>query len=195
MLDHLQIKELPVIGISYGAEVALQFAVKYHDVVTRLGLFNTTAYTSPWLKDIGDAWNKAAATGDGLAYYLVSIPMIYSPKFYEENITWMKNREKLLVPIFGNKTIADGFVRLTISAESYDVRNKLHTLEMETLIVSSEQDYLTPIEEQVYLAKHIKNSNHLVIKNAGHASMYERPSLFVSLILGFVNKKTKKYII
>ena len=65
-------------------------------------------------------------------------------------------------------------------------------LTVETLIVSSEQDYLTPLEEQVYLKEHIANSDHIIIKGAGHASMYERPGLFVSLVLGFVNKDNKK---
>ncbi|HKM02413.1 MAG TPA: alpha/beta hydrolase [Bacilli bacterium] len=195
LLDHLKIKSLPIVGISYGAEVALNFVVKYQDYVKRLALFNTAAYTSPWLKDIGDAWNKAAESGDGLAYYLVAIPMIYSPHFYEKNIDWMKRREKILVPVFANKLIADGFVRLTKSAEKHDVRKLLPTITVETLIVSSEQDYLTPLEEQVYLKEHIANSDHIIIKGAGHASMYERPGLFVSLVLGFVNKDNKNYII
>lgn len=193
LLDHLVIDKLPVVGISYGGEVALQFVSKYPQYVSRLGLFNTAAYTSPWLKDIGDAWNKAAASGDGLAYYLVSIPMIYSPKFYQANLAWMKNREKVLVPVFANKTITEGFVRLTKSAENHDVRHLLNKIEVDTLIVSSKQDYLTPIEEQYFLADNIVNSNHIVIENAGHASMYERPGLFVSLLLGFVNKIDKQY--
>lgn len=195
LLDHLKIKSLPIVGISYGAEVLLQFVVKYPEYATRIALFNSAAYTSPWLKDIGDAWNYAAESGNGHAYYLTSIPMIYSPAFYEKNLEWMKNREKFLVPLFSNKTIVDGFVRLTKSAENHDVRDKLNLITLETLIVSSRQDYLTPIEEQVFLAQRIKHSDHIVIENAGHASMYERPGLFVSLVLGFVNKETKKYVI
>lgn len=194
-LDYLKVKSLPVVGISYGGEVALQFVTKYPQYVSRLVLFNTCAYTSPWLKDIGDGWNKAGASGDGEAYYLASIPLIYSPKFYEENLDWMKKRQALLVPLFSNKLIVDGFIRLTKSAEVHDVRDKLHLIAAPTLIVSSRQDYLTPVEDQEYLAAHIKNNHHVVIENAGHASMYERPDLFVSLVLGFVNKIEKKYII
>lgn len=107
----------------------------------------------------------------------------------------MKKRQALLTPLFSNKVIVDGFIRLTKSAETHDVRDVLHKISAPTLIVSSRQDYLTPVEEQVYLAKHIKDSEHIIIENAGHASMYERPALFVSLVLGFVNKKAKKYVI
>lgn len=194
-LDFLNVKSLPIIGISYGGEVALQFATKHPEYVARLGLFNTCAYTSNWLKDIGDGWNKAGESGDGEAYYLATIPLIYSPKFYEDNLDWMKKRQALLTPLFSNKVIVDGFIRLTKSAKSHDVRNDLHLISAPTLIVSSRQDYLTPLENQLYMAERIKNNHHVVIEDAGHASMYERPDLFVSLVLGFVNKKSKKYVI
>ncbi len=102
---------LPFVGISYGSEVALQFVTKYPTYVSRLLLFNSAAYTSPWLKDIGEGWNKAGESGDGLAYYLASIPLIYSPKFYVTNLEWMKKREALLVPLFSNKEAVAAFIR------------------------------------------------------------------------------------
>ncbi|OQC10088.1 MAG: 3-oxoadipate enol-lactonase 2 [Tenericutes bacterium ADurb.Bin087] len=194
-LDYLKIKKLPIVGISYGGEVALQFAVKYLDYVESLMLLNTCAMTSPWLKDLGAAWNKAGETGDGLAYYLTTIPLIYSPAFYTEKLDWMKKREAILTPLFSNKVIVDGFIRLTKSAENHDVRDKLGKINVPTLIISAKQDYLTPIEDQYYLAKRIPNANHITIENSGHASMYERPALFVTLVLGFVNKKHKTYTI
>ncbi len=194
-LDFLNVKSLPIVGISYGGEVALQFAAKYMSYVERLVLLNTCATTSPWLKDIGEAWNKAGASGDGHAYYLTTIPLIYSPAFYTKNLEWMKKREALLTPIFSNKVIVEGFIRLTRSAEHHDVRSELSKIDVPTLIISSKQDYLTPIEDQYYLAEKMPCAEHITIENAGHASMYERPGLFVSLVLGFVNKKDKKYII
>ncbi len=194
-LDHLKIVSLPIVGISYGSEVALQFVIRYPSYVSRLLLLNSTACTGPWLKDIGDGWNKAGESGDGHAYYLASIPLIYSPKFYKDNLEWMKAREAKLVPLFNNKEVVAAFIRLTKSAESYDVRDFLDTVVCPTLIVSSRQDYLTPFEEQVYLKENIKGSDHIMIEDAGHASMYEKPALFVSIVLGFVNQEAKKYII
>jgi pimeloyl-ACP methyl ester carboxylesterase len=194
-LDFLKLKHLPIVGISYGGEVALQFAAKYPEYVERLVLLNTCAFTSPWLKDIGDAWNKAGETGDGRAYYLTTIPLIYSPAFYTKNLAWMKRREEFLTPLFSNKVVVEAFIRLTKSAENHDVRDQLTGITAPTLIISSRQDYLTPIEDQVYLAERMPYNDHIIIENAGHASMYERPGLFVSLVLGFVNKKKKTYTI
>lgn len=187
LLDHLKLNQVSIVGISYGGEVAVLFAITYPSSVDRLLLFNTTAYTSPWLKEIGRGWIEAGKTRNGQAYYQTTIPVIYSPHYFESKLEWMKNREKVLIPIFSNPVFLDAMERLTLSAESYDVREKLHLITAKTLIVSAEEDYLTPMYNQTYLFNHIKDSELVKIPKAGHASMYERPLLFTSLVLGFVN--------
>jgi len=195
LIDHLKLLKVSLAGISYGGEVALQFAVSHPNRLERLILLNTSAYTSPQLLDVGRAWNKAAATGDGQAYYYTTIPVIYSPAYYERKLDWMKKREAILLPIFSNKDFTEAMIRLTISAESHDVRAGLKDIKAPTLIVSSDQDFLTPIQDQRYLSKHIAGASHVVIQDTGHASMYEQPALFATLILGFVNLKSTDFAI
>jgi pimeloyl-ACP methyl ester carboxylesterase len=194
LIKHLGHNKISLAGISYGGEIALQLATEYPDLIERLVLLNTAAYTSPQLLDVGRAWNKAAQTGDGQAYYYTTIPVIYSPAYYERKLDWMKKREQVLLPIFSNRDFTEAMIRLTISAESHDVRDKLHLIKAPTLIVSSDQDFLTPIADQKYLAAHIANASHVVIQNTGHASMYEQPSVFLTLLLGFINLKETNFV-
>jgi pimeloyl-ACP methyl ester carboxylesterase len=121
--------------------------------------------------------------------------VIYSPHFYEERLDWMKKREQVLIPIFSNATFLDQMERLTLSAESYDVRDDLHKIICPTLIISAEEDYLTPLPNQDYLQSHIKDSLWMKIPFAGHASMYEKPLLFTTLITGFFGVKDTTYIL
>ncbi|RLD64068.1 MAG: alpha/beta hydrolase [Bacteroidetes bacterium] len=195
LLEYLGIKKINIVGISYGGNSALTFACKYQEYVERLLLFNSAAYTSPWLKDIGDGWIKAGLTRDGNLYYKVTIPTIYSAKYYEEKLDWMKAREKILFPIFSNPEFLDAMERLTRSAESFDVRENLKNLNIPVMIISAEQDTLTPLKEQEYLYKHIKNSYWIKLPEVGHASMYEKPMVFTSLITGFFLVKDTKYVI
>jgi pimeloyl-ACP methyl ester carboxylesterase len=185
LLGHLNIDKVNIAGISYGGEVALLFACAYPEYVNRLILFNSSAYTNPWLKDIGEAWIQAGKTRNGKLYYNTTIPVIYSEEYYEKRYAWMKNREKLLVPIFSNPIFLDAMERLTKSAESFDVREKLDELIKPVLIVTAEADGLTPKKDQEYLHKNIKNSKWVIIPNTGHASMYENPAIFTTLITGF----------
>lgn len=185
VLDSLNIKNANVFGISYGGEIALQFAIKYKDFVNKLMLFNTTSCTNPWLADIGRGWMKAAETYDPETYYNITIPVIYSPYFYSKNIEWMNNRKKVLYKVF-TPSFLNAMNRLTESAEGYDVRNELKNIEANTLVVGSELDYLTPLMEQRFIHNEIKNSKFVTIENCGHASMYEKPNEFISLLKGFL---------
>jgi pimeloyl-ACP methyl ester carboxylesterase len=188
LLDHLALDTVYVAGISYGGSVALQFASRHQDRIKKMILFNAVSKTSPWLKAIGDGWNQVAKTRDGLAYYNVAIPLIYSPNFYTKKLDWMENRKKVLVPIFSDPSFLDAMIRLTKSAETHDVNDALETIEVETLVVASEHDYLTPPFEQQYIVDHMPNATLITINDAGHASMYEKPELFTSLLVGFAFK-------
>lgn len=189
LVAELKLDKLSIVGISYGGEIAIQFAIKHADKVDRLVLFNTTPYTSPWLKEIGHQWNQIGKTRDGSTYYKATIPVIYSPSFYEQKLDWMKKREQILLPIFSNPVFLDQMERLTNSAENFDVRDHLNQIIAPTLIVAADEDYLTPISNQKHLHEMIKGSELVILPGVGHASMYEKPMLFMTLVLGFINTK------
>ena len=192
LLDHLGLEKTTVLAISYGGEVALQFVLKYPEKVDRLILFNTTPATGNWLRDIGEGWNRAVDNAE--AYYYTTIPVIYSPKFYVGKSDWMDNRRKVLTEgAFNNKEFLDAMVRLTHSAENYDVTDRLSEIQCPTLVISCQQDYLTPVEEQQKIVAGIPNSQYVIVPGSGHASMYEQPVLFSSLTLGFANNVKLEY--
>ena len=194
LLNHLNIERLCIAGISYGSEIGLEYALDHPERVERLMLFNATAASGPWLTDIGNAWNLAV--DDPMQYYYTAIPVIYSPRFYKTHNDWMERRRALLTKTaFANQPWMEGMVRLTNSSANYDVRARLGEVQCPTLIVSCRQDYLTPVEEQQYLADHIPDAHYVTIENSGHASMYEQPTLFASLILGFANHAKQRYSI
>ncbi|MBR5970748.1 MAG: alpha/beta hydrolase [Lachnospiraceae bacterium] len=191
LLDHLGVDRVHIAGISYGSEIGLEYAILHPERVERLMLFNATAATGPWLGDIGKAWNLAADSGE--AYYYTAIPVIYSPQFYMKQRDWMEQRKKQLIPIFESEEFIEAMKRLTVSSDDYDVRERLGEVRCPTLIVSARFDYLTPVEEQRYLADHIPDSHYVMIEDSGHASMYEQPMLFAALVTGFANTTKDKY--
>ena len=185
VIDNLGLEKVNIFGISYGGEVAMQFALKYGNMVDKLLLFNTTAKTSPWLRDIGRGWVNAAELNSAETFYNVTIPIIYSPKFYSENEEWMINRKKTLLNVF-NKEFLEAMIRLIHSAEGYDITERIKDINNDTLVVSSELDFVTPIGDQDLIQKEIKNSKYVIIKDCGHASMYEKPNEFLSILLGYL---------
>ncbi len=188
LLEHLAIGSTAVFGTSYGGEVALNLAVKYPARVHKMVLANTVARTNAWLKEIGEAWIMAADKPE--AYYNTTIPVIYSPDFYDRRSLWMKKRKELLTATaFANPDFLARMERLTRSAESHDVRDGLGFINCPVLLISSEQDHITPPEEQAYLHSRIPGAELVLLPKTGHAAFYERPDLFISIVTGFINHR------
>lgn len=191
LLEQLEIERACIAGISYGSEVALGFAVTYPQMTERLIVLNATAATGWWLGDIGRGWNLASGSGE--SYYHASIPVIYSPEFYQKHHAWMERRKEILIPLFENADFIGSMRRLTDSSKHYDLRDRLDEVQCPTLVVSCQEDYLTPMKEQEYLAAHIKDCHHVILPDCGHASMYEQPVLFSALIAGFADLKNTNF--
>lgn len=187
LIERLWYYKVTIMGISYGGEVAIQYALAHPERVRRLILCNTCGRTSPWLKKIGDGWNEVAKTGNGYAYYLTTIPVIYSTAFFEEHAAWMDGREAYLTEYFSRPEVLQALIRLTDSSVGYDVVDRLHEITCPTLILSSSEDALVPPTEQQLLHEKIKGSVYLTLNGSGHASMYENPAAFAALVLGFTN--------
>ena len=194
VIDELNLKAIHLFGISYGGEIALQFTLRYGNLVDKLLLFNTVAWTSPWLADIGAGWKKAAELADAEMFYHVSIPVIYSPSFYTQHVAWMNERKALLMQVF-NPPFLKAMSRLIESAEGFDVRSQLATIEASTLVVSSELDFITPVADQLAIHQGIQDSAYAEIKNCGHASMYEKPMEFISMLKGFLSLEAAPKIV
>ncbi|MTI70723.1 MAG: alpha/beta hydrolase [Firmicutes bacterium] len=191
LLDYLHIKKVHLAGVSYGAAVAMKFALSHQNRLLTLSLANATSYTTYMLKDIGQSWINASKTYDGATFFKATIPTIYSVKFYEKNIEWLRNREKLFSQVF-TKEWYDGFIRLVKSAESLNITDELYKIKVPTMIIGSEYDLVTPIDYQQEIYNGIENSRFTIIKDAGHASMYEKPHEFISIITGFISTYNEK---
>ena len=187
LLDLLPYEKYTVMGISYGGEIAIQYAVKRPDRIRSLVLANTAMRTSDWLRKIGDGWNAVAKTGVGEAYYLTTIPVIYSTAFYEREAAWMDRREGVLIPYFSRPDVQESLIRLTDSSRDYDYTDRVSEITAPTLIISCTEDVLVPPTEQIMLHERLKGSHYVTINGSGHASMYEDPASFCALVLGFAN--------
>ena len=186
VLDELQIRMAGIAGISYGASVAMNFALKYPSCVEKMVLYNCVPYSSPWLQAVGKSWQLARTSPE--MYYYAAIPIIYSMGFYNQNQDWLNARKDFLTGhVFNNQDFLDAMDRLTNSAATHDVRDKLGDIAAKTLLVGGSEDYLTPVSEQKFIQERIPGASLVIMEGCGHAAMYEQPEIFASILTGFIN--------
>jgi pimeloyl-ACP methyl ester carboxylesterase len=72
-----------------------------------------------------------------------------------------------------------------------DTTSYLQHIRIPTLVICGEEDKLTPPELMKKMADKIKNSEFVIVPNAGHMSPIENPDFFNNALLNFLNKYFK----
>jgi 3-oxoadipate enol-lactonase len=185
LFDYLKIDTVNMLGISYGGQVAMLFALKYPSRLTSLILANTTTKINNYLKAIGTSWDEAAKLYDGEKFFKIAMPLIYSDEFYKQNYQWLEQRQVFFGKVL-TKEWFEGYLRLSSSHGNYNIEDKIDVIKVPTLVIASDRDMVTPVSDLLEIHKSIKDSRLVIIPNCGHASCYEKFDEFNIQILGFL---------
>ena len=188
LLDELNISKVHLMGLSYGGQVALRFALQYQKRIKSLCLFNTPNLVSNHLLEIGKAWETAAELNDGERFFQLAIPFIYSEPFYETNLDFLMERQKMFKSLL-TKEWFEGFIRLSRSVKGYFIsRNELKTIKVPTLLVGADLDIVVSSRSMKDIHENIPNCEFIIIPNAGHGAFLEKMNEFLTILIGFVTK-------
>jgi pimeloyl-ACP methyl ester carboxylesterase len=72
------------------------------------------------------------------------------------------------------------------ACNGFDVRQKLHTIALPCLIMVGEEDRMSPVTWSTYLKENIPKSKLVILKQASHLPMLERPSEFNRQLIDFL---------
>jgi len=74
-----------------------------------------------------------------------------------------------------------------MACDEFDIVDEVGTIKVPALIISGEEDVLTPVKYGKYLNHKIRGSRLHVIKGAGHFVMQEKPDEFNRVLLEFLD--------
>jgi pimeloyl-ACP methyl ester carboxylesterase len=188
LLDELNIPKVHMMGLSYGGMVALLFALKHQKRIKSFCLFNTPNIVSNHLLEIGKAWETAAELNDGAKFFQLAVPFIYSEPFYETNLDFLMERQKMFKSLL-TKEWFEGLIRLSRSVKGYSIsREELKTIKVPTLLVGADLDVVISRRSMKDIHENIPDCEYIVIPNAGHGAFLERMNEFLTILIGFVTK-------
>jgi 3-oxoadipate enol-lactonase len=188
LLDQLNITKVHLMGLSYGGQVALRFALQYQNRLKSLCLFNTPNRVTNHLRQIGIAWETAAELNDGERFFQLAIPFIYSEPFYEAHLDFLMERQKIFKSLL-TKEWFEGFIRLSRSVKDYALSpEELKTIKVPTILVGADLDVVVSNRSMKDIHENIPNCEWLMIPDAGHGAFLERMNEFLTILIGFVSK-------
>lgn len=185
LMNKLEIKKAHLVGMSYGGKVLLNFSKENLNRIKSMTLVNTAHYRSNYNEALVKSWINAGSYLEGKLFSQVILTSMYSIYYYEKYPEKINQKEEYFINRL-DKDWYERFVRNIYSTRGYDKKSKLENIDVPTLIITSEDDYVIPIYTQKEMHKLIKNSKFKVIDKVGHAIMYEKPKEFIDTTLNFI---------
>jgi 3-oxoadipate enol-lactonase len=181
LMDALSIEMAHIAGISYGGEVAQAFVLQYPDHTLSVILADTVSEVGPKLRMVVESWIDALKSNDPLTFFNATVPWNFSDQFIADNEPLLEDAKKRYVQLD-----FPAVIRLCEAFLMVDFTDRLGEIKKPCCIMVGEKDILKGLPyAQIMLGK-IKHAEFHLLEGAGHASCWECPSEFNSVILDFL---------
>lgn len=187
LISALGINKVHIIGTSYGGEVAMRFAIDYPEYVKSISVIDSVSELDEVLKHFVESWKVLAEGEDAERFFFGMIPSIYGNSFIEKNLSMLKDRAAALKS--APKDYFKGQVYLYDTFKSdLNMTDELNKIKCPSLVVCGEEDILKPRKFSKIISDNIPCSEFAIIPDCGHVTIFEKPEVLNSLLLGFVIK-------
>jgi len=186
LMHELKISSAHIVGISFGGEVALIFAMKYPNMVKSLTVSCAVSHVDQVIKAMVERWLIAARLRSGKYLFQTIYPDIFSDEFMEKKWDLISST----APFYDTTVDIDAFIELLKGFLRLNITSDLPKIKCPTLIIAAEKDKIKPPRYSKIIHSKIVGSHFVVIKNSGHTVIWERPEEFNKRVLRFIQTKT-----
>jgi pimeloyl-ACP methyl ester carboxylesterase len=172
VMDDADIGRAPLIGVSIGGYILLEFWRRYCSRVAALGLCNTKAPADNAEARAGRLQAANDVLERGTEPFLESmIPRLMGKTTRETRPDLVAGALRMMRQM-SPEDIAEVQRGMADRPDSVDI---LKTINVPTLLVTGDEDIVTGINETQLMHQHIRGSELRVIPKAGHYSPWEQP--------------------
>jgi proline iminopeptidase len=195
-----------ILGHSWGTVLALEYALRHPDRVSRLILMNSAPVSSSDAGRLRESLRRgktpaqlrrfeeiaasedfrAGALNADAAYYRIHFAPAFRRSDLLENLVTRLRRSFTPAGIVRAREIEDRLYDQTWRDPSYDLLTQLSQLRIPALIVHGEQDF-APIEGAQHIADALPMSRLVVLEECGHFAYIERTDRVRDLVTEFVS--------
>ena len=188
VVDTAGIDRFPLLGISQGAAVSIEYAARHPDRVSHVILFG--GYAAGWRhtatpeeKREREAVMTLTASGWGRSNpsYRRIFSQTFMPDASSQELEWFDEFQR-------QTTSPENAVRFLEAFATLDVRHRLEDVQAPTLVVHSRGDQRIPVTEGQAIATRIPNSQFVTLDSRNHLLVGREPAAaaFLRVIDEFV---------
>jgi len=201
MRVHLGLDKPVLMGWSHGGMVAQQYAFTYPDSISKLILFDTSAYFGEFLNDVEAAvqefknepwfeeslaalkkeWAGEYETDEDMGRLWQHEKKFYFKKFNARAQAYAERTKDSLIKVAPLRVFNEK------EAPTFDLRPQLKKIKVPTLVIVGRHDFITNVAMAEEMVKHIPNAQLEVFEESGHYGFVEEPQKFYRVIKAFVS--------
>jgi pimeloyl-ACP methyl ester carboxylesterase len=185
-LDAIGVQQAHVAGVSLGAAVGMQLAVRHPDRVRSLSLHSAWDRSDAYLKTVVELWRTLASSRPTVADMVIQaiFPLAFTPEMYVARPEFVDSlaefvRSRPAQPL-------DAFLAQSEAALTHDASAVLHEISAPTLITVGAQDLVCSRRFAERLKNAIGGSELVVFEHLSHAGLHEDPETFNRPTLDFL---------
>jgi proline iminopeptidase len=203
---HFGVEQPALLGHSWGALLAVEYALRHPDRVSRLILMNPAPVSvadvgllrRSYVQALGTDMDRQRAIMAGDAYKSGD-PDAVTARYrihFEHALKRREDYEKLMTAmaaafasqgregIVNARAVEDHLYLDTWQVPGYDLLPKLHKMRVPTLVIVGDSDFIPP-EIAGRIAQAIPDATLITIKDCGHFAYLERPDEVREALTGF----------
>ncbi|MBI2867538.1 MAG: alpha/beta fold hydrolase [Chloroflexi bacterium] len=183
VLNALAMPKAHVVGVSMGGAIAQEMAIRYPEKVGKLALLSTYHQGDPRGTMNMESWQVLRRRLSPEEYYKAIMPWIFTyrdflvPGLVETHLTRAMENPDLPPP--------EAYARQSAATAQFDSAGRLSEIKAPTLILSGDDDILTPLRFAHALHKGIPGSQLMIVPGAGHAMIWTHAAQVNATLLGF----------
>ena len=183
LMDALKIERAHVVGHSTGGAIGQTLAIEQPQRVARLVLSSTWTHCDPYFRRLFEARRRMLLTGGAELHVLFHPLWLYPPAWintHDEEIAQEQRRALAESP-----PVEVSVARID-ALLAFDRRAGLARINAPTLVMGSDDDYITPSYFSAALARAIPNAKLVIARGGGHAYSKTRGGEFNRSVLDFL---------
>jgi 3-oxoadipate enol-lactonase len=186
LLDNLGISRVHHVGISYGAELGLVFALKFPKILKSLVVCSAVSHVGPLIHNMGLLWRLVCAMEDSDLFYHATVPLNFGETFIRENTAMLEQAKERYRDLE-----YPPLVRLIDAFLALDITKRLSEIKIPTCVIGGEEDILKPVDPYSKLIhEQIPNSQLFIVQDSGHAITFEKPDDFNKITMDFLTSQS-----
>lgn len=174
-IEKLKLRNVIIVGHSFGGRLALKLAAVNHNLVKKMVLVNSAGLRQR---------NKVF-----LLTLKKNIAKILKPLFRLPFLRVLRIEIYKLLGAEDYVTVPDVLKQIFINIINEDLTPLLSSIKTPTLIIWGEDDKVTPLAIARILNEKITGSKLVILPSAGHLSFFDQPLLFVEQLIEFLQTK------